>query len=636
MDAGGGVAQLAWTDNSSNETGFEIQRTPAFSSGQNMTVAANQISFRDSCGNGTYSYSVRSINAAGNSAYAGPYTVSITSGGGTPPPSPSGFVVLTPGGGFTGATTQPPAVGAVGSAGYDAKAIARWDVVPYQTFTGDFNVGVVAFHINGIDRVEFSANGGPWTAATSMQLNPQTNVWEYTATMHATDFQDGPVELRAIVYPRGSGLPRLLSGPVDGGTAYLNGNHSMFLSANSHGTLPGRTVYVSSTIGSDTAGDGSAATPYMTPAYALGKITQQYGSSDGATVYLMAGNYSWGPPSSTYPATQTRWATLTAAPGVPASSVVFNTYGSCGFRTRLIHASNLTVQGAVSFRTADESYLWVDGCRLIGPGIHIDSGFFEVGSGTWSGVYCTDCEASDNRNGIRGATFTRNCYVHDISGSPFGDTRMAVSNVADRYQEVVEDFHGDVFHWQPPDNTWENLIVYNLQAKNFNTQGLFGEVGTGSRIDNAAMVNIHVSRETTSGDCGGWWELGTNHLLMWYVQYPDEQFSWAQPNFGTTLTNVSVQGNVVYAFSVAGLPTGSRVDENHYINPSLYGALLLGTNLTTGDPLYVDPTNQDYRLQATSPLLNRVSRDLLGVPADVRGRRRAATTAAGPYAGENE
>src|SRR4029079_500806 len=107
--------------------------------------------------------------------------------------------IVRPGTGFTGATPQPLAVGDPSPAGYDAKAVARWDVVPYQTFAGDFNVGVVAFHMNGIDRVEFSVDGGSWTAVSAMTLNPQVNVVEYWATLRAGSFaQDGQIELRAI------------------------------------------------------------------------------------------------------------------------------------------------------------------------------------------------------------------------------------------------------------------------------------------------------------------------------------------------------------------------------------------------------------------------------------------------------
>src|SRR5690606_33560784 len=54
----------------------------------------------------------------------------------------------------------------------DAKAIARWDVVPFQTFSGTMNVGIVAFHINGISKVDFEIGGKTYTV-TEATLNPQ-------------------------------------------------------------------------------------------------------------------------------------------------------------------------------------------------------------------------------------------------------------------------------------------------------------------------------------------------------------------------------------------------------------------------------------------------------------------------------
>ncbi|MCH8316356.1 MAG: hypothetical protein IIA64_10320 [Planctomycetes bacterium] len=97
-------------------------------------------------------------------------------GGGGPPPDGAPFIPA--GDGFSGPTNEPGAIGNEDDPGYDAKVIAHWDVVPYQTFNGDFEIGVVAFHINGIDRVEFSAEGGSWTPVSEMTLNSRTNVWE--------------------------------------------------------------------------------------------------------------------------------------------------------------------------------------------------------------------------------------------------------------------------------------------------------------------------------------------------------------------------------------------------------------------------------------------------------------------------
>src|SRR4051794_25351624 len=63
-------------------------------------------------------------------------------------------------------------VGDPSSAGQACQAIARWDVVPSQPSTADLPGGVVAFHTAGIDRVEFSVDGGPVATVRNMTLNP--------------------------------------------------------------------------------------------------------------------------------------------------------------------------------------------------------------------------------------------------------------------------------------------------------------------------------------------------------------------------------------------------------------------------------------------------------------------------------
>src|SRR5262245_22444057 len=61
---------------------------------------------------------------------------------------------LVPGPGFVTSTPTPFPQGAAGMPGADAKVIGAWDIVPYQTFTSTLNIGVIAFHMNGVDRVE--------------------------------------------------------------------------------------------------------------------------------------------------------------------------------------------------------------------------------------------------------------------------------------------------------------------------------------------------------------------------------------------------------------------------------------------------------------------------------------------------
>ncbi|MGP1308679.1 MAG: dockerin type I domain-containing protein, partial [Phycisphaerales bacterium] len=75
-----------------------------------------------------------------------------------PPPEEPQFVSLVPGSGFWGPIADPGVVGDPNGYGGDAKAAARWNAIPGQFISGDFNVGVVAFHMSGINRVEFTAN----------------------------------------------------------------------------------------------------------------------------------------------------------------------------------------------------------------------------------------------------------------------------------------------------------------------------------------------------------------------------------------------------------------------------------------------------------------------------------------------
>lgn len=67
------VARLTWSDNSGDETNFDIQRERFKGSGwrstTNFSVGANVTTWDNSAGNGTFRYRVRATNAAGSSSY---------------------------------------------------------------------------------------------------------------------------------------------------------------------------------------------------------------------------------------------------------------------------------------------------------------------------------------------------------------------------------------------------------------------------------------------------------------------------------------------------------------------------------------------------------------------------------------
>lgn len=86
---------LSWTDNSSNEDGFRIERATgggAFS--EIATVGAGVTSYANTglAASTAYSYRVRAYNAGGNSAYSNTASATTQSGGGgSPPAAPSGL-----------------------------------------------------------------------------------------------------------------------------------------------------------------------------------------------------------------------------------------------------------------------------------------------------------------------------------------------------------------------------------------------------------------------------------------------------------------------------------------------------------------------------------------------------------------
>lgn len=410
-----------------------------------------------------------------------------------PPPPPSGevFVHLIPGSGFAGPTAQPAAVGTPDMPGFDAKAIARWDVVPYQTFTGEFNVGVVAFHMNGIDRVDFSVNGGPWTPVYEMQLNPQTNVWEYTAQLDASDFPDGPIEVRAIAWPQGAGEPRVLGGDLDGAAAE-RGEHSILLSANASGSLTQLVRFVSPT-GSDSTGNGSSAAPFASIMKAARSIQDAggTGNADGGTIYLQAGDYPLGPYSYGYfTTTANRWLTITPAPGVAKEDVrITGSSTFDGIRTKLVRLHNVTITGTITSTPLQNYYLWTDSCDIIGPGRRVRGDW----ANGWSGSYHTNSTATAVMNGFAG-DLVRGCSVDGIGQIAYQYSGLVVNSTASDIDATGTDFHPDVYQFF---GNAGNVILYELTATSgINSQGIFG--GDNINTTDIAIVNVMVDN-TPSG-----------------------------------------------------------------------------------------------------------------------------------------
>ena len=137
--------------------------------------------------------------------------------------------ILVPGPGFMGPTGTPQRVGSPTSPGYGAESIARWTEFPFINRSEDFYITISAFHMTGIDRVEFSLNGGDPVVTEEVQAHPETGYAEYIAKVDVSDLAIGQHEIRAIIYPN-HGLPRVLQGEHDTSDIHLmnNGNQSFW------------------------------------------------------------------------------------------------------------------------------------------------------------------------------------------------------------------------------------------------------------------------------------------------------------------------------------------------------------------------------------------------------------------------
>jgi hypothetical protein len=530
--------------------------------------------------------------------------------------------VLPAGSGFSGATAQPPAVGAVGSLGYDAKAIGRWDVVPYQTFSGDFNVGVVAFDIAGIDHVDFSLNGGAWTPVTDMQLNPQTGVWEYTATVRASTVPDGLVEVRAIVYPR-SGVPRVLGGAQPHSTDD-NGQYSCWINANSGGTVTGLTKWVDSVNGSNTTGNGTQNAPFATIKQAEMSMQNARGRVDDCTIYLKAGTYAapgtWtGADPGAYATSSTGWLTVSAAPGLTKGQVVINS-GVARFNTSLLRLKGLTLTSGLASDTtiSPKAAIWFDGCDLHGTDYTQDVTY--AGPTTFNGgIYETDSTVHDCQNGPYNTLLARNVAVSHIASDAFQDAYMIVNGSVTGTDAGSTGAHPDVAQWYHPGDI-DNIICYGVIAKGCVCQGLFSE-GPGL-ASNVAYVNVDLAQVLNDmcSQFGG----TQQHVLLWNISMSNQSCLWRDPTNQTRNLSIRNSAFKYMADYYNNLGQSSVViDNNHFVaTPSF------GTHATTGNPGWTSPdATWDLHPMTGSPLRARVSTAL--VPCDAEGHARMAPSAVG-------
>jgi hypothetical protein len=391
-----------------------------------------------------------------------------------PPPVNPNAAVLSIGSGWTSAPVAPVGTGPT--------VIARWDMIPDRNVTGVVNVGVLAFHIDGIDRVELACNGGQAVTVKASKLNPQSGVVEWWAVLPVTSLPAGSaLEIRAIAYPSGQN-----------GTGRL---------------LPPLTLYVG----------GDVPTVTLVPGTGALSGAAKSLEATGGTILMPAGSYELGAEAGAV--LNKRWIKLQPAPGVAASDVVITgSVSQAGIRVSKLHLKGLSVNAGpttIQVLRSSGGALWVDSCTLTGAGRPL-SALIPLNGATyaqrwftgWSSVYATDSIAQDCADGFIGCALVRGCTVRRIVSDGFQNSLAVINCTLSDVNKTGTTAHPDV--WQVTDAaSLENVILYgNTATDSILGQGIFIKP---TSLTNAAIVN---NRITVTPNSWLFYATKADHLLI--------------------------------------------------------------------------------------------------------------------------
>lgn len=447
----------------------------------------------------------------------------------------SSTATLIPGAGWAAGDVTQPEVSGVG-----VPPIAHWDVVPYQTVNDQMNIGLLAYHINEIEKVSFSVNKGPWFDVKTPNLNPQTAsdyapvlaeypqnfgaVEEYWVVLDAAQFRNtdgsfyaGPVEIRAIVYPKFDangipmGTPIVLQGAARATpgssepSAYHSTRHSLIVNVDAAQQLPHRIRYASVN-GNDTNDCRSLSTSCRS----LGRTIQSSAvnnSIDGLEVRLSEGYWDMNvlDQLGSY-STPIQWLTFTSAEDANPDDVrITGTQvgGNHYSQYKLTRFYNLSIVKGGFLANPLVAQYWMDHVKI----------YNEFGMGTWSvfagmlsggepaGAYYTDVYQNNVYSGPVDASFGRNIYTDktNVAGAAAAQPTLINWTVKNVFQ--LGDAHADLYHTigeVGPDSASDDVIVYGLRTVpdgSYRTRGFAAE---NANQTNFAIVNSEISVSGTS------------------------------------------------------------------------------------------------------------------------------------------
>lgn len=484
--------------------------------------------------------------------------------------------------------------------GHNAKVIGHWNVVPFQSIRNNFSAGIIGFHINGIDHVEFDIDGKNKITVKKMSLNPRTKTVEYWIPIEAADHSEAAkngdlIEIRATIYPKLAGIPRemdvLKLHPLYGEKSEQN------------------SIWVAEE-GNDENGDGSKEKPFRQPNRAIEAILDSDIPARKATIFLMPGHYKWGSSKFSFPDEYgTEWLTLSAAPNVLPEEIIFTAREKERFFAPMVKISGVTIREVMLYPGSDSvSKIWIDESVVIGPGPTTGRGFYF--SSNWASAYLTKTIISDYPNGATGFEIARNVTVRNIGSDAFSGSKLVVNSRVDGIDRGTTKSHPDVYQIYCGSKPKENFILYGLIARNVKAQGIF--TAGCPQLDNVAIVNVLLVRPLESSPDTPFysqWATNSNHVIISGTALPNSSFLW----HAEKLENILLTGSVFYKISFAknssdklSLRKNIRFEHLHVINRGRDQIPSSAMDISYGDAGFSDAAKGNFDVLPDAILANRV------------------------------
>jgi len=445
--------------------------------------------------------------------------------------------------------------------GFQARAIARWNVVPFQKIDTEIEIGVVAFHMNGIERVDFSANGGKIISVRIPKFNKRTKVLEYSVRLQVEGLKDQKIDLRATAIPN-SGVSRDLE--------------PLILFANAQGRYDGKTVYVTNKKIQGTE-NGTEKSPFSSIAKALKK------AGDGGRVILLdPGFYSLA--GKTGLKGIDTWISIEGRSNLDRRNIIL------GLKERkLVRLDvdklkfknvSLDVGSYIQIYPEITTFVWFDDVRWFdGKGWaykHKGQNLIPVRTSKYIGGYfVTKSVSEDSLYGFPDAKLVRNSHLERISGDALQGVQMVLNVTVNNMDGNVRAHHSDILQYF---GDFDNVIVFGLKATNiYNTQNIFLDHYK-STFQNMAFVNIAVDNKKGNPP---FTQLNSrqNHILFYYLSMPSQ--SWIlrddMPNKKKFAPkNVIIKNSILGMVKRGkngwkGLPMGMNVSNTHFTSGEAHG-----------------------------------------------------------------